>query len=239
MHGYLVRDTRMKIGLKTDFRDYYDHCFSVPPEQADKVLERVTTVTMPRSTMLLYLESIGMSTPAHGPVQDLVPVITDRAGMPQEIALQLFELVVYLDEYVHNPESRVRLSCKEALARYPDAYAHVYVPSHAAQGSTSLQFLRIGMRQFWLRYTSSNDWRSNYGDVKIEILCEEQRASGRHIIPYPLFAIDYVQADRLYAVDLNVAPQLAGTGIEQRMSAEEVYTELTGWMRGDRFTMDI
>ena len=239
MHTYPVRDTRMKIGLKTDFRDYYDHRFGVPPEQADKVLERLTTVTMPRSTMLLYLESIGMSTPAHGPVQDLVPVITDRAAMPQEIALQLFELVVYLDEYVHTPESQIRISCKEALEHYPDAYAHVYIPSPVGLGSSSLRYLRIGMRQFWLRYTSRNDWRANYGDVKVEILCEEQRASGRHIIPYPLFAIDYIQTDRLYAVDLNVAPQLAGTGIEHYMTPDEVHSELCNWMRGDKFTMDI
>jgi hypothetical protein len=229
----------MKIGLKTDFCDYYDHCFTAPVEEADKVLERVTTVTMPRSTMLLYLESIGMSTPAHGPVADLVPVVTERSGMPEDIALRLFDLVVYVDETVRSVEGIQRMSCKEALARYPDAYAHVYIPSHLEGNSMSLRYLRIGMRQFWLRYTSRNDWRANYGDFQVELLHEEQRARERHVIPYPLFAIDYVLADRLYAVDLNVAPLLQGTGVEQRMFPHEVHDELCGWMRGDRFTMDL
>ncbi len=224
----------MKIGLKSDFEDYYDHCFTSAWEEADKVFERLTTVGMPRSTMLLYLDSIGLATPLHGRVQELVPVITERSGMPQRIAEELFEVVVYEDEHLHTGKGKRKLSCRDALAQFPEAYASVFIPSHPGKGGTSLRYLRVGMRQFWLRYTSHDDWRSNCGEVSVELLGEEEPAETPHQIPYPLFALDFVKADRLYAVDLNIAPRVGGTGIEGCLSAPEFYQEITAKMRNGK-----
>lgn len=216
----------MKIGLKSDFHDYYDHCFTTPWEVADKLVERLTTVGMPNATTMLYLDSIGLVTPTHGRVQELVPVVIERSGMPEAIAEKLFELVVYVDEYSDIDTDMLRLNCRDALARYPEAYASVFIPSYPGLGGSSLRYLRLGMRAFWLRYTSKDDWRSHSGQVQIELLGEEPRTGQAHAIPYPLFAIDFVKSDRLYAVGLDIAPRLQGTGIEHLITADEVYQEL-------------
>jgi hypothetical protein len=216
----------MKIGLRSDFNDYYDHCFTTPWEVADKLVERLTTVGMPNATTLLYLDSIDLVTPTHGRVQELVPVVVERSGMPAAIAEKLFELVVYTDEYGATDSNKLRLNCLEAVARYPEAYASVFIPSSPETGGSSLRYLRLGMRAFWLRYTSKDDWRSHHGSMQIELLGEESRASEPHAIPYPLFAIDFVKSDRLYAVGLDIAPRLQGTGIEHLITADEVYQEL-------------
>ena len=59
------------------------------------------------------------------------------------------------------------------------------------------------------------------GDFKIEVI--EECPRGYHAtITEPLFANDFIPARELYAIDYNIGPKLAGTGIEEILSPDEV-----------------
>lgn len=221
----------MRIGLRSDFLDYYDHWFD-RLEVAEVIFERRSRTNSSRREIFQRLESMGLRTPPHGVVTELVAcrekylhqTFRDPAIAGKAIEA-LKNLVVYTDEYAHAGEGKLLLSLSEALEHYPDAYASLHIPQTPAGTGVSLRYLHVGRRRFWLRYTSFNDWRSNAGDVHIELLTEE--SPGYHPgVPEPLFAIDFLPygmgSERLVAVDFNTAPALRGTGIEEKLSAREV-----------------
>jgi hypothetical protein len=215
----------MIAALETDFRDFYDHWFAGSWQVPDVVFERRARGGMRRSAMLSWLEQLGLRVPAHGRVCELAPRLLD--GYPAGMA-DILDVVVYLDEAAHAGEGKVRLSVTEALAQHPHAYASEFIPANQRGLGESLRYLRIGRRQFWLRYTSADDWRSNSGEVQVELLREERPADAPWAVPHPLFAVDFVPAGSagLYAVDFNTAPQIGGTGVEEWMSGREVYDEV-------------
>jgi hypothetical protein len=214
----------MIAALETDFRDFYDHWFAGSWQAPDVVFERRARGGMRRSVMLPWLEQLGLQVPEHGRVRDLAPRLL--AGRPTALA-DILDVVVYLDEAAHAGEGKVRLSVTEAMAQHPDAYASEFIPANQRGLGESLRYLRIGRRQFWLRYTSADDWRSNSGEAQVGLLCEERTADTPWVVPHPLFAVDFVPAgSSLYAVDFNTAPQIGGTGVEERMSGREVYDEV-------------
>lgn len=214
------------VGLHTDFHDYYDHAFAARWQGAKHTFERTSTQGLGRREMLTYLGFLGLTTPLYGKVRDLV---AHFRSVHDAVILQLVDLVVYTDPRAHAGEGKVKLSLDEALAQYPDCLASEHVPATMNGTGQSLRYLRIGTRQFWLRYTSRDDWRSNCGEVEIELLSEEEPKQigdlGR--IGLPLFAVDFVSAGKaLYAMDFNTAPGLRGTGVEDRLTPTEVYQEI-------------
>lgn len=197
----------MRVKLVSDFVDYYDHWF----DREGEVFRRVSSDGMSRRQMLAYLNSLGLKTPPFGTVREL----WSRYG---ELDRQILSVVVYLDETAHRGEGKIKLPVAEAVRRYPDHLATVYIPS-TPQGAVSWRYLQVGAKVFWLEY-ASGDWRSNYGGVEIRVLSREK--DGYHSkIHLPLFAVDFVAAERLYAVDFNVAPQVRGTGVEKLLPARE------------------
>jgi hypothetical protein len=57
----------------------------------------------------------------------------------------------------------------------------------------------------------------------VEVIEEGPR--GYHaVITEPLIAIDFVPAQELYAIDYNVGPRLAGTGMENILSPAKLLT---------------
>lgn len=225
-----------KVALQSDFRDFYDHQFcDVWKSEHDAVFRRFSYGGMARPAMLTYLECyLGLPVPAHGVVCELVPRLTAgwEPGIRAQLASRVLDLVVYSDAHAHAGEAKVRMSAAQALCEHPDAYATQFIPADPSGKGKSLRYLRVGRRQFWLRYTSHDDWRSNCGDVEIEVLSEKTRADDEALrkVPHPLVAVDFVPADQLYAVDLNLAPCLAGTGLEKRLSSAEVAAEIAGAM---------
>jgi hypothetical protein len=220
----------MRIALDTDYWDYYDHWFEAPHRPHDIVWARHATGGLSRRDMFAYLASLGLRTPAHGSVRDLANKML--AGYAPDTARNLaetLELVVYTDEMAHAGEGKLKLTLTAALHEYADHLAAIYLPGNFACLGVSLRYLRVGRRQFWLRYASANDWRSNCGEVTIEVLGEEKAAAGAEwsAIALPLYAIDFLPAHGgLSAVDFNTAPGLWGTGIEDRLPAQEVYREI-------------
>ena len=168
--------------------------------------------------MFAFLKRVGLEVPIHGIVQEMYARMEEYE---RETVESTMDLVVYLDEMAHRGEGKIRLGFKEAQDAYPNRFASMYIhpPQDLAQ---STRYLAVGDRAFWLWYESVDDWRSNCGDVRIAVLGEEK--AGRYPIPFALYAIDFVpigkQNARL-AVDFNVAPGIRGTGVEERLSAQE------------------
>lgn len=196
-----------KVKLLSDFVDYYDHWFDLEGE----VFRRVSSDGMGRREMLEYLASLGLKTPPSGTVQELWDGYDD-------FDRQFLSVVIYLDERAHRGEGKVRLPMTEAVQKYPEHFATLYIPS-TPLGAVSWRYLQVGDKVFWLEYASA-DWRSNYGEVEIRVLAQEK--DGYHPqVNLPLFAVDFVVAEKLYAVDFNIAPQIKGTGVEEVLSARE------------------
>jgi hypothetical protein len=225
----------MDIALKSDFRDYYDHWFSQSHIKHTSTFERMTSGGMDRIDMLNFLNDIGLTTPDHGYVLDvaLKQYKSFTKHYSESLArdlCQLHNIVVYTDINAHAGGGKELISTTKAAKIYPNNYCSTFVgyPSHFG---ISYRYLRIGKRQFWLRYTSANDWRSNCGNVTIELLCEEQKLEieglNKVLTNTPLFAVDFVVSDKSYAVDYNIAPMIKGTGIEDIMTPKEVFLEIT------------
>lgn len=211
----------MRIRLVSDWVDYYDHWFDAEgPEWWRK-----TTDGPDRRTMLMMLVAAGWAVPRYANVEDF------GIGMA----------VVHTDERAHRGEGKSLALLPEDAGQFaPTALAVEYVmPSSDGPMGVSYRCLRLGSREFWLKYENTGDWRSNFGpDVWITRLTEAELIGlprGRVDWPYPLIAVDCVRRCengvlRLLAIDLNVAPGLTGTGIEKLLPAEAAAKEIKNWL---------
>ena len=234
----------MRIALKSDFRDYYDHGFEAPHPTHTRLWERYARGGLGRPDLFAYLDGLGLRTPTHGSTRQVIKqALGDHAPGVRAGLMKYLELVVYTDPFAHQGAGKIKVTMVEAIESYPNHFAAECIPANPEGLGESLRYLRIGRRQFWLRYASANDWRSNAGEVTVGVLGEENPLPevGCDGIAWPLFAIDFIPAwgrSGLYAVDFNAAPGLAGTGIEHYLPAREAYEEiaralaspLTGWL---------
>ena len=211
----------INIKLKTDFYDYYDHWFIQSHQPAHYTLERMTQASTTRLEDFELMRTAGLNVIPHDTVEKLAKNFT-----PEQITAT--QLVVYVDDRSHAGEGKALLTIDKALKHYPERLASLYVPTNLAE---TYRHLRIGTRQFWLRYTSDNDWRSNCGDVNFEFLSEEESSIAKNVLSHysPLLAIDFIKVnERMVAIDLNPAPKIYGTGIENVMRPKEVFAEIKG-----------
>lgn len=183
--------SQTKVALRTDFHDYYDHYFDLQ----GMIFERFSYQGMQRKSMLDFLSDVGFDTPLYGTVQEVYDQIDD---------IDFLEVVVYLDQMAHQGEGKIKIPMRQAITEYPDHLCSVYIPPKTGQ-VRSLRYLQVGNKRFWLKYASKDDWRSNYGDVEIEVLTQVK--DGYHAkIHYPLFAIDFIaNTNELMAVDFNIS----------------------------------
>jgi len=193
----------MKLQLKTDFLDYYDHWFDVQGQ----LFERISTSGMNRLQMLDFLSERQVQTVPYGYVHEF------RGHSSFE------ELVVYTNPMSHRGEGKVKLTVKEACDKYPDNLCSLFLSEN--QKAVSYRHLQIGEIFVWLKYESLTDWRSNNGDVEIEII--DYFYERPYAIDIPLFAIDFIMfKEKLYSMDFNIAPQIKGTGIETLIKSKEI-----------------
>lgn len=195
----------MKIKIQSDFRDCYDHAFCGSHETPDAIFQRQSRGGMNRQEMFSAFDRVGLMTPRHGLVRDLVPALQAEYSRSPKKLLDIVQVVVHLDEQAHAGEGKLALSMDEALSLYPGAFAveflptiigndallqkarelfHLPIPNESSTvkwvGGTSFRHLRIGRRMFRLRYTSQDDWRSNCGEnVQIDFLCDAGIIGGR------------------------------------------------------------
>lgn len=226
----------MRLSLCSDFHDYYDHAFD--SGNADATYHRMSTGGMSRPQMLSYLETEHrLRVPLHGTVLALKTRLEceldylGSAALIRDFMSNLMDVVVYTDPMAHAGQGKVKMNILDAVAKYPEHYASQYIPSNASGLGDSLRYLRVGHRQYWMRYWSMSDWRSNAGDVHIKVLSEERPKPDSELCKYdaPIFAIDFVKADFLYAIDFNIAPGLSKTGIEGFITPTEIFEEVKAW----------
>lgn len=184
--------------LVSDFRDYYDHAF----ERRGPKFHRLSKGGMPRREMFSYLQATGWKTPRCGIVSQLIPALQSETGGQQP------EFVVYTDELAHAGDGKVKIRANDALRLYPDRFCSEFLATCPSGAGTSIRYLQVGDRKWWLRYWSETDWRSNVGEGGIEVIEEQDR--GYHPeIKIPMFAVDLVPVgSRLLAIDFNTAPGL-------------------------------
>ncbi|NLV22953.1 MAG: hypothetical protein GXY49_13400 [Syntrophomonadaceae bacterium] len=211
----------MQVKLKSDFHDYYDHWFDFDGIPFERYLRQGRG----RRAALEFLSAIGVKTPPYGTPREVMnqtyPRLLEREQELQKDSKYLLSVVIYLDENAHRGEGKVLMPLYQASDKYPNYLCSLFIPPLPGK-SVSMRYLQIGKKGFWLRYTSRDDWRSNCGNVEIEIIKQEEDAYHPQI-HYPLFAIDYIaNTEELLAVDLNVSPGVKGTGIEEILSGKEV-----------------
>jgi hypothetical protein len=208
--------------LDSDFRDWYDHAF----ERTGPVFKRHSNSGLSRPEMFEYLQNLGMDVPTHGSVQQVVDYYCKDPDSIEALMVRhnLLQLVVYTDERAHCGEGKILLDVRDALERYPHHFCSQYIPATAQGFGSSLRYLQVGERKWWLRYTSFDDWRSNAGDVEVQILCEEKPGYHPHIHE-PMFAVDFIRsAAKAYAVDFNIAPGLEP--LNGHVKASDIVSEL-------------
>jgi len=219
----------VKIAIDSDFWDFYDHAFS-PRYCADVLWERKTRTSMSKRDQFCLLEKLGFKLPIHGTITEVYERIRAEYEFDEHMfnkAAELFSLVVYLDEYAHRGRGKLCVPLKIALEQYPEKYCTEFIQTTPSPHAVSYRYLRIGDRAFWLQYTGYDSWMSNHAKkVLIEFLCPSRHTLDLGI-PYPMFAIDFIPGHVLYAIDLNTAPGLQGTGVP--LTADEIYEFVRDW----------
>ena len=192
--------------LRSNFRDFYDHAF----DSGGQVFNRIDTGGLNRRQMFSFLESLGLKTPPHGIVKELVPKLLSvyQQDFRDAAAKQILDVVVYTDEKAHRGEGKEKVAAAEALERFPDHYCSEFIYTTQTESGRSFRHLQVGTHNWWIESWSDSDWRSNVGEGG-EYIRAEAEYGYQPKIKEPIFAVDFVKADRLYAIDYNVAPSLA------------------------------
>jgi len=205
----------MKLKLKSDFYDWYDHAFDLDGMTFQRISKSITT----RKQDLESLKNLGFRVPRFGKVIDFYHEILTHKQHPE--ITPVIQVVVHTDPKAHRGEGKVLLSTTEAFLRHPHDFCVEYIPSNRK----SQRLLCVGKRTFWIEYESKDDWRSNMGDVNFKVL---DQIPERPRFFLPMFAIDFVGKEKLYAIDLNIAPGLEP--LKGIMTASEIVDELKNWL---------
>lgn len=222
----------MKIILKSNFLDYYDHAFDVYAGELGLVIdvERFSKTTLKRRDAFIKMQSIGLHTPVFETV-----IWLDEMGL--DLHKTNPEVIVYFDELAHRGEEKQVIRYANAWAMYPSKLCSLYI--EPIDKPTSYRYLRIGSRIFWLQYTSNDSWRSNCGtDVEITLLESITATQLFETLPSadpnetPFLAIDFVKSKMglFFAIDWNTSPGLRCSPIETEMTPDEIYQEIKDWL---------
>lgn len=216
----------MRVRLKTNFIDYYDHFFEVTNTEA--TLSRCTTDGPNRMDMFVLLDAMGFQTPQRGFVRDIYNGMVGGATPEEQTLLDEFQVVVYTDLQAHCGEGKEKMSIRQAFEKHPDAFASVWLRTSSQKQTMaqSLRMLMVGRKAYWLLYRSSDDWRSNAGTVEItQAQVPFKNAPMVDHLMIPLFAVDFLPVggnwSNLVAVDLNVAPGIKGTPVQKLLQPED------------------
>lgn len=221
--------------LRSTFYDYYDGDFG----QTGPVFRRVGGNSgPPKREQFRLLEAAGFRTPPHGLVGD---VYYSWWEAERE---WVRAVVAYEDESAHCGEGKVFVSEREIKVtpsmggNRPDElrrnhlvglYCSAFVgPRYRPTSATSWRRLQIGPHVFWVEYRSATSWMSNV-DGECEVIGVEMDAGFHPHIRRPLFAIDFVLGREMYAVDLNYAPGVRWSGVENHLPGPAAVAAIQAW----------
>ena len=196
----------MKLQLKSDFRDFYDHMF----DREGEVFERYARTDMHRHDAFELLSRAGYKVPPHGTAAALQAVFARTDGIPEgrtdthPSMPSGWTVVAYDDPLAHCGEGK-RLDYLCNLA--PETYCSLFMPQETA---VSYRELWIGRLWVGLCYQSDDAWRSNVGNVEVVATGMSEGIPRPDVFKdYPLIAVDLIGSmEEGFAVDLNTAPGL-------------------------------
>lgn len=219
-----AEENAQKVHLVTDFFDFYDRYF----DYSGPVWKRLTSKGLTRLRALKMLDDAGFFVPQFGKIKELVE------SLDIEDLLQTgdkTDVIVYLNEMAHRGEYKIKMNLMAACEAFPSYLCSFYVPQ-ITKNPISVRLLKIGNIYHFFKYTSDDRWRSNCGNVTIARMIEssimDEFASAiaklDHILKLPLWAIDFVRdPDGIwYAVDLNTAPKLEESLMEEVYTAKQI-----------------
>ena len=206
----------MKLRLQSDFVDYYDHHFDLEGVP----FKRFAKTSRTRENDLLLLRDAGFCVPWFGKVKQY-SLLCNAPNV---------WVVVYDDLCAHCGEGKRLVRSTELAKEEPDKFCSFYVP---AEQTYHVRLLAVGDWKAVLRYASDHVWMSNRGEVQVELLqygefCDPRLERIQHWLSEPLVAVDgrYSDAGELMAFDLNTAPGLKGSGIEDVLKPNEVVEQI-------------
>lgn len=206
--------------LVSDFRDYYDWRFD---GRGDEFVRLAANSGPDKREQFRLLRDAGFAVPPTGTLDELREQYEWREG-------RIRRVVAYTDPLAHTGEgkelwsidrfrSNPHMGGVDRFAATRDTFCSAFVEGPRG---VSWRRLQLGRHVFWIEYRSDADWRSNCGEGDT-VLLEAQLDAGYHpLIRLPLFAIDFVHgAKEMYAIDFNVAPGVAGSGVQRHLTASE------------------
>jgi hypothetical protein len=203
--------------LLSNFTDYYDHHFDLDGPTFD----RRNNIGLNRKEMFLFFHTLGLRSPYCGTLKQVFDYQENRFPNVMN-AKFLKNAVVYLDLNSHQGDNKLHIKGDTPnWEKYRDYFAVEFIPtSPYPSQAISYRYLQIGKRNWLLKYSSKEDWRSSV-NPEITIL-KEGEPGERPKISYPLYAIDFLQSGSLFAVDFNQSPQIKGTGLEDILTPQDV-----------------
>jgi hypothetical protein len=212
--------TATPVKLLTDYIDFYDSFFdregiefdrrSLPPAGLSK-----------RDQFTHLVEKLGITRIPHtGLVQDFDHYNFDK-------------VVVYTDEFLHAGNGKELMRLEYAIQDYPGHFASEFIPTstYPDKLSRSLKEIWVGHHCFILRIQTEGDWRTNApGAYKHIEIVDYHYAENTYA---PLYAVDYAldMQGGIWAIDLNLAPGLRGTGVSELMEGKEAAEAIKEWIR--------
>lgn len=209
-----------KLHIKSDFRQYYDP-FASAQEDGNYIFRRMMVDGIWRTHILPYLSYAELFIPTFGRIS--------QVHISSGVAV-----VIYDSLMLHAGEGkRYAVPTREDIGKFYMDYIH------SSPRSSSYRFLAIGSNFFYLHYASDDEWRSNCGNVTVNLLDKKWAekkfpAIDRDYFDYPMFAIDFVddwETGIFHAVDFNTAPGIDKTPIQDILSGSCVVDYILSWLR--------
>jgi hypothetical protein len=206
-----------RVQLISDFygQEPYDHWFDnsgIPLYRNSKAESR--------KQGFRHLENMNLRVPYHGTVADMYDIVGHHRP----------SVVLYHDWYAHRGEGK-SLAILHPLTydTYPQTYAALTIVCHT-EPTISYRYLRLGLWTCWLRYMSDDKWRSNCGNVQIDLYSQDPTTClsfpERFVDPHavPLLAIDFVRSigGMWWAIDYNTSPGIKDTPVLDLITPQEI-----------------
>lgn len=187
----------MKLQLKSDFRDFYDHMF----DREGETFERFARTDLHRHDAFELLSRAGYKVPPHGTAASIRQTFhAPGDGWP---------VVAYDDPYAHRGEGKRRVG---VATLDPETYCSIFLGTiNNINTTVSYRELWIGRLWVGLCYKSDDEWRSNAGNVDVVATGMSEGMPRPDVFrDYPLVAVDLLGSmEDGYALDLNTAPGLS------------------------------
>lgn len=224
----------LKIGLVSDFYDFYDHLF----ESKMAVLNGdVDYVVVRNSNSRVLSRSQMLDLVAHNtPNRDLLdsPMYGKVSALRNYFHQRPFtQVVLHKNEYSSKGEGKTLTTLDDSWLSEDD-FCVEYIPS-----TCSYRILYLGQYHFYLKY-SSTEWRSNVGEVQIKTVLPQTISNAKTLElfvdstsafnRFPLLAIDFVvgENEKIYVLDLNTAPGVPS----DFFTASQVYNCIHNYYQG-------